>query len=255
LESFFVPSLRNRFPNLIVIAFLLFLSGCGGCSKSGRQEITSKKNSLKLKAKEEISTLEKNPIPEEKTPTGNSELSVFYQEFSSAIFYVFIENYKGEVGQGTGFFISSNGIGVTNDHVLEGGGEKYIITEDGETFPIIEILEREKNDYLDYAVFRVQANGRTFKSLEIARNRPAIGERILSIGNPGGLGYTLGEGIVSQYREKMIQISIPSTHGASGSPVFNEKNEVVGIITSGVGEADLNFAVDIQYLHLSRFLR
>lgn len=82
-----------------------------------------------------------------------------------------------------------------------------------------------------------------------------VGEDVFAIGNPKGLEHTLSKGIVSSYRENntMIQTTTEITHGSSGGPLFNMQGEVIGITTSGVGEANLNFAMNIQILDLIEF--
>ncbi|MBU4288556.1 MAG: S1C family serine protease, partial [Proteobacteria bacterium] len=78
-----------------------------------------------------------------------------------------------------------------------------------------------------------------------------VGERVVVIGNPKGLENTVADGLVSAIREvngtKMLQISAPITHGSSGGAMFNSRGEVVGITSLGLGEANLNFAVAINY--------
>lgn len=79
-----------------------------------------------------------------------------------------------------------------------------------------------------------------------------VGEECFTIGNPKGLNQTLSKGIVSGYRDfnKLIQTTTEITHGSSGGPLFNKKGEVIGITTSGLGEANLNFAINIKEIPL-----
>lgn len=78
---------------------------------------------------------------------------------------------------------------------------------------------------------------------------------MFAIGNPKGLESTLSTGIVSSIRssDHLIQTTAEITHGSSGGPLFNMKGEVIGITSAGLGEANLNFAVDIRSLNLSGY--
>ena len=90
---------------------------------------------------------------------------------------------------------------------------------------------------------------------KISKVVPEIGEDVFSIGNPRGLESTLSKGIVSAIRanNSLIQMTTEITHGSSGGPLLNMKGEVVGITSAGLGEANLNFAVNINALQLHRF--
>jgi serine protease Do len=105
-------------------------------------------------------------------------------------------------------------------------------------------------------IFEVDTEGHYVNSLNTASDLPTIGEDVFAIGNPKGLEQTLSKGIVSGYREanKYIQTTAEITNGSSGGPLFNMAGEVVGITTSGVGEANLNFAIKIQNLRLHNYL-
>ena len=83
-----------------------------------------------------------------------------------------------------------------------------------------------------------------------------IGDEVFTIGNPKGLTQTLSTGIVSSYRDgnNFIQTTAEITHGSSGAPLFNKYGEVIGITTSGIGEANLNFALNINSIGLENSL-
>jgi serine protease Do len=75
-----------------------------------------------------------------------------------------------------------------------------------------------------------------------------IGEDVVIIGSPLGLNQTLTKGVISSKRQvggyRALQVTAGATHGSSGSPVFNKKGAVIGMVTSGVSEAQfINFAV------------
>ena len=132
---------------------------------------------------------------------------------------------------------------------------EVIGTIDGKKFKIKEVLEKSKEN--DYIIFRVNIGSYNITSpIAVASQSPKIGEDVFAIGNPRGLESTLSNGIISAFRENnnIIQTSTEITHGSSGGPLLNMKGEVIGITTAGLGEANLNFAVNIKSLNLYRFL-
>jgi hypothetical protein len=186
-----------------------------------------------------------------------SSLSEMYEKFKQAIFLIAVPQTEDVFAQGTGFFISSTGIGVSNYHVFEGGdSEKAIIkTVDNHQYRVKNVIKSEKE--LDFIVFEVENDHNDFPYLTISVEKTGIGEDVFAIGNPRGLEHTLSKGIISSYRENdnMIQTTTEITHGSSGGPLFNMKGEVIGITTSGVGEANLNFAMNIQKLGIKELLQ
>ena len=78
------------------------------------------------------------------------------------------------------------------------------------------------------------------------------GSIAVAIGSPLGLFNTVSTGIISNFWESegidLIQISIPITHGNSGGALFNESGKLIGITTSGMGEANLNFAISSSHI-------
>jgi tetratricopeptide (TPR) repeat protein len=81
-------------------------------------------------------------------------------------------------------------------------------------------------------------------------NKSKQGESIVVIGSPNGLETTVSEGIISGIRKKdELQITAPISPGSSGSPVFNSKGEVIGVVTSSIDSGqNLNFAIPVSYV-------
>jgi serine protease Do len=187
-------------------------------------------------------------------PAGT--LAEMYEKNKYAVFLVAVPQTETTYAQGTGFFVASKGIGVSNNHVFEAGNqnEAIIKTIDNHQYRVKRIIKADKE--LDYIVFEVENDHYDFPFLNLAVNQPIVGEDVFAIGNPQGLEHTLSKGIVSSYRNNdyMIQTTTEITHGSSGGPLFNMKGEVVGITTSGVGEANLNFAMNIQKLGIKELI-
>ena len=185
----------------------------------------------------------------------NIDLTKLYIQCKNSVFLLYSVGQKS-VSQGSGFFINEQGIGVTNYHVLNSSKLKssYIVLENGQELFIERIIE--ENQDMDYSIFKVNnSSGIKFSKADISYLNSVVGESVFAIGNPKGLEKTLSEGIISGFRdsEKYIQTTTPITYGSSGGPLFNRRGEVIGITTSGLGEANLNFAINIRKIKLERF--
>ena len=247
--SFFIP--------VLLLAIILFTSSCSGCSPSGRrshQKISSYKTSSGKVIKRHDTgnkEIEKTKIDKTKALSLNE----LYEKYKNAVFLVYTSDGYNNY-QGSGFFISKNGLAVSNYHVFQGTskGLEVIKTLDGNQFKISKVLE--KNEDNDYIIFRVNiGNYHIMHPIPISSQEPQIGEDVFAIGNPKGLESTLSKGIVSGFRanNSLIQTTTEITHGSSGGPLLNMKGEVTGITAAGLGEADLNFAVNIKILKLYRY--
>jgi serine protease Do len=195
------------------------------------------------------------PQTQEPVNTDNVSLSALFRQNKAAVFVVYAQNSGPKGAQGSGFFIGVDGVGVSNSHVFEGFNTFFIQTEDNSTFTVTEILYQSSSAQKDIVVFKVDGKGKKFPTVKLALIKPSPGEMVFAIGSPRGLQNTLSEGIVSGYRDnKYIQTTAEITHGSSGGPLFNfPGGEVIGVTTSGVGEANLNFAIDITEMNLTRF--
>ena len=249
---------------LTVIFFaVLLLNGCSGCSESGirhqaAQNLQNESYNNRTESAPPVQSNQNNSReiqPNFKTGSGEGTLSSLYNASKSAIFTVYTSDSEN-IYQGSGFFIRTDGLAVSNYHIFEGTlkGNEMILTESGNEFKISQVIEQDKER--DYIIFKVDGNSK-FHALNIASTLPEIGEDVFAIGNPRGLTHSLSTGIISSYREerRLLQTTAEITHGSSGGALLNMRGEVVGITTAGVGEANLNFAVNIQKLRLHRFFK
>lgn len=156
---------------------------------------------------------------------------------------------------GTGFFISPEGYIATNHHVIEGAHSIVARTHGEAKYRIDAILADDEEN--DLAILRAEKGN--YVPLALGHSSQVeVGDRVVVLGNPLGLDFTLSEGIVSAIRGRdelkdpampHVQISAPISHGSSGSPVVNRSGEVVGIVASGfLGSQNLNFAVPVDLL-------
>jgi tetratricopeptide (TPR) repeat protein len=163
------------------------------------------------------------------------------------------EKFK-EIGLGSGFFVSSDGILVTNYHVVAKAGFATVVLPSEATLFVEGVLALDEQS--DLAVLKV--NGKDLPTLNlVARGEaPPIGARIYAIGNPVGLSNTLSDGLVSGLRTlepglAVLQMTAPISPGSSGGPVLDTSARVVGVATlaSREGIQNLNFAVPAEKVH------
>ena len=137
--------------------------------------------------------------------------------------------------QGSGFFISADGYAVTNNHVVEKATNVEISTDEGKVYPAKVIGTDPRTDL---ALIKVEGNN--FPYVKLADAAPRIGDWVLAVGNPFGLGGTVTAGIVSaRFRDigagpydDFLQIDAPVNKGNSGGPTFNTEGSVIGVNTA-----------------------
>ncbi|MGD0642523.1 MAG: Do family serine endopeptidase [Roseiarcus sp.] len=155
------------------------------------------------------------------------------------------------MAQGSGFFISADGYVVTNNHVVDHATEVTITTADGKTMPATVIGTDAKTDI---ALLKVKDPG-TYPFVNFASQSPRVGDWVIAVGNPFGLGGTVTAGIVSARGrdigsgpyDDFLQIDAPVNHGNSGGPTFNTDGDVVGVNTAifspSGGSVGIGFAI------------
>jgi serine protease Do len=137
--------------------------------------------------------------------------------------------------QGSGFFISADGYAVTNNHVVEGNSSVQVQTDDRKTYTAKVV---GADPLSDIALLKVDGRN-DFTHVELADRAPRVGEWVLAVGNPFGLGGTVTAGIVSarerdigaESSDRLIQIDAPINKGDSGGPSFNLEGRVIGVNT------------------------
>jgi len=140
--------------------------------------------------------------------------------------------------QGSGFFISEDGYLVTNNHVVGDGAEFTIVMDNGDELGAKLVGKDERTDL---AVLKVDREDRKFTYVSFADDsKIRVGDWVVAVGNPFGLGGTVTAGIVSARGrdigagpyDDFIQIDAAVNRGNSGGPAFNLNGEVVGINTA-----------------------
>ncbi len=139
-------------------------------------------------------------------------------------------------GQGSGFFISADGYAVTNNHVVEKAQNVQVTADDGKTYSAKVIGTDSRSD-----LALIKVDGRNdFPYAKLSEANPRIGDWVLAVGNPFGLGGTVTAGIVSARGrdigagpyDDFIQIDAPVNKGNSGGPTFDVDGNVIGVNTA-----------------------
>ena len=158
-------------------------------------------------------------------------------------------------GQGSGFLIDASGYIVTNSHVAGGAEEITVTLQDGRKFD----AELVGNDArTDLALIKIEASGLPYVAFGDS-DKARVGDWVVAIGNPFGLGGTATAGIISargrdirfeqsQYSDNdYLQLDAPINFGNSGGPVFNTAGQVVGVNTAifspNGGNVGIGFAI------------
>jgi serine protease Do len=139
------------------------------------------------------------------------------------------------MAQGSGFFISPDGYLVTNNHVVEDAEDISVTLESGDKFPATLIGADARTDV---ALLKVKAS-QQFPYVKLSEKDPRVGDWVLAVGNPFGLGGTVTRGIISAHHRDIgsgpydyLQIDAAVNRGNSGGPSFNLDGEVVGMNTA-----------------------
>jgi len=194
-----------------------------------------------------------------------SQLTELAAHAKAAVVHLEILDSTGEdIGNGTGFFISSDGLVATNHHVVADAQGMRAVLASGEQRKVLGVLADD--EVKDVAIIQVEGSG--YPALELGESeRLTEGVPVVVIGSPMGLSWTLSEGIVSAARRELprefaknapeelkrrfplVQITAPISPGSSGSPVMGVDGKVIGVAQSIFeGAANVGFAVPVETL-------
>jgi serine protease Do len=155
------------------------------------------------------------------------------------------------LAQGSGFFITPDGFVVTNNHVVEEAEDITVTLDSGDKYPAKLIGSDPRTDV---ALVKVTAPGKTFPFVEFSSKTPRVGDWVLAVGNPFGLGGTVTAGIISAHNRDIgsgpydyLQIDAAVNRGNSGGPSFDLDGKVIGMNTAifspSGGNVGIAFAV------------
>jgi serine protease Do len=140
------------------------------------------------------------------------------------------------MAQGSGFFISADGYLVTNNHVASDAVSVEVVMDDGKTYPAKVIGTDPRTDL---ALIKVEGRN-DFPYVKLSHSPVEVGDWVVAMGNPFGLGGTVTAGIISARGrdigegpyDDFLQIDAPVNKGNSGGPTFNQDGEVIGVNTA-----------------------
>jgi serine protease Do len=167
-----------------------------------------------------------------------SPMEKFFQQFGENMPRTAKPRHEIIMGEGSGFFISPDGYAVTNNHVVDHAKSVQVTTDDGTIYDAKVVGTDPKTDL---AVIKVDAkDGKPFPYVKFAEHTPRVGDWVVAVGNPFGLGGTVTAGIVSAHGRDIggnayddyLQIDAPINKGNSGGPAFNMNGNVVGVNTA-----------------------
>ena len=158
-------------------------------------------------------------------------------------------------GQGSGFLIDAEGHLVTNNHVIDGATQVTVVLNDGSSHPA-RVVGRD--DKTDLALLKIDA-GRPLAYVELGDSSAArVGDWVLAVGNPFGLGGSVNAGIISARGRDIhsgpyddyLQIDAPINRGNSGGPLFDTSGRVIGVNTAIYsptgGSVGIGFAIPAE---------
>ena len=160
------------------------------------------------------------------------------------------------IRQGSGFFISADGYAVTNGHVVENVNAVQITTDGGKNY-----TARVVGNDLQTDIALIKVDDIDLPFVRFAESSPRVGDLVLAIGNPFGLGGTVTAGIVSARGRDLsegsdydfLQIDASVNTGNSGGPTFDMDGHVIGvntaIVTPSGGSVGLAFAVPAEIVN------
>ena len=200
------------------------------------QKVTPAVVSISVKGDSEVAENDLN-IPGLPDLPEDSPLYDFFKQFGQGQ-----PNDKGRpahphltMAQGSGFFISPDGYLVTNNHVVEDANDISVTLENGDKYPATLIGADVRTDV---ALLKVKAS-KQFPYVKFSEKDPRVGDWVLAVGNPFGLGGTVTRGIISAHHRDIgsgpydyLQIDAAVNRGNSGGPSFNLDGEVIGMNTA-----------------------
>jgi serine protease Do len=184
---------------------------------------------VKSEAKAELSMDRELPFPK------GSQMEQFFRRFGMPNMPNAPRGRNFVSGQGSGFLISADGYAVTNNHVVDGASNVEVAFDDGKTYAAKVIGTDPRTDL---ALIKIEGNN--FPFVRFADKAPRVGDWVLAVGNPFGLGGTVTAGIVSARGrdigagpyDDFMQIDAPVNKGNSGGPTFNAEGSVIGVNTA-----------------------
>ena len=218
--------------------------------KKQNREIVSEKREVILRSSDDDESSNRDLSIEYGDNDEVLDGKTIFRKYGNAVFMVFTTDGTNTY-QGSGFFINSHGLAVSNYHVFKGtaiGAEQIKLVGSDMAYKVTKVIKSNENE--DFIIFFVNVDDTPY--IPVAKQKPSVGDKVYAIGSPRGLENTFSSGEVSQWRdENLMQINALIDHGSSGGALINEYGEVIGV-TSGSfydgSQANLNYAWSIDVI-------
>ena len=172
-----------------------------------------------------------------------------FAKCSPAVFYIELYDETGAAfASGSGFFISSSGVAVTNYHVIEDAYSAKILTSAGGVYDVAGAYDYSEEN--DLALLQIDGSG--FPYLDMGDSSSLVtGSTVYAIGSPRGLDNTISQGIISNADRPIdgvdyIQFTASISPGSSGGALLNTAGQVIGVPSLFIDGQNLNLAVPIN---------
>jgi serine protease Do len=188
-----------------------------------------------------------DPAPDQIPP----QLKDFFNQFPQFKNRMPEAPHGGGMALGSGFVLTSDGYVVTNNHVVQDAEEVSVTFQSGDKYDATVIGTDPKTDL---ALLKIKSD-KTFPNVNFASTEAKVGDWVMAVGNPFGLGGTVTSGIISARGrdigsgpyDDFLQIDASINKGNSGGPTFNLDGDVVGINTAifspSGGSVGIGFAI------------
>jgi len=246
----------------IVIVFMvisgILLNGIIVKQTVDYKNLNNKINNLQADTQNKLNELTESIIETQTTVEKSQEELILLKASAGEDFSGIIEDaipavltIRTDIGQGTGFIINEEGYIVTNAHVLSGGRKIQAITSEQK---LIDAIFIGYDSEFDIALLKIPGD---YEAFELGDSDDIqIGEKVIAIGNPLGLQFSVSEGIVSAIHregingiEAYIQTDAALNPGNSGGPLINKQGKVIGINNFKISDSEsLGFALESDYI-------
>jgi S1-C subfamily serine protease len=190
--------------------------------------------------------------------SSGMDLTELAKRVRPCVFHIkLLDDRDDEVGSGTGFAISADGLVATCQHLLRSGKRMVAVTEQESVFKVDQVVVEDST--IDLAIIKLEAKNIPFLELG-STTKVEVGQRVAVYGSPKGLAGTLTDGIISAKRSdpdntllngaSLLQTSAAISPGSSGSPLLDAEGKVLGIMKGMLtgNTQNLNFAVPVEAL-------
>jgi len=181
-----------------------------------------------------------------------------YQRVLPSVMTLEVESQSGEKFVGSAVLAMADDVAVTAWHVVANARTVWAVFADGQRMKVLGCIHQDASR--DLALLKLE-RPRSHGQATLCRELQAVAARIYVVGTPKGYAFSISDGLISQiqivdgFRE--YQLSCPISPGNSGSPVFNQRGELIGIASwTKAGAQNLSFAIPTQdFIRLNVFKR